>query len=110
MKLFRTLHNSALAMSASPAGLMPTAYAADTEDQIVNSILDIVVKIAFYIGIILLAWSIVMLVLAFKNEDADSKSRAIMLIVVSVVLIAVRPTLNAVLGSAGFNTTNNATP
>lgn len=106
MKLFKNLRNGALAMSAAPVeAVMPTAFAADTtEDNIVKTILEkVVLKIAFYIGIILLAWSIIMLVLAFKNEDADSKSRAIMLIVVSVVLIAVGPILKAILNSAGFS-------
>lgn len=103
MKLFKNLRNGALAMSAAPVeAVMPTAFAAGTEENIVKTILEeVVLKIAFYIGIILLAWSIIMLVLAFKNEDADSKSRAIMLIVVSVVLIAIRPILSAILKSAG---------
>ena len=97
MKLFRNLRNSALAMSAATASIVPTSFAATVDEHnLVSQILGIVTKIAMYIGIILLAWSIVMLVLAFKNEDADSKSRAIMLIVVSVVLIAIRPLFDTI--------------
>lgn len=97
MKLFRNLRNSVLAMSAAPASIVPTSFAATVDEHnLVSQILGIVTKIAMYIGIILLAWSIVMLVLAFKNEDADSKSRAIMLIVVSVVLIAIRPLFDTI--------------
>ena len=72
----------------------------DTTGSLVANILNkVVLPIFMWIGIILLAWAIGMLVLAFKNEDADSKSRAIMLIVVSVVLISLRPIMGAVLSS-----------
>jgi hypothetical protein len=45
-----------------------------------------------------------MLVLALKNEDADSKSRAIMLIAVSIALIGVGTLLAPILKAAGFAT------
>ena len=54
---------------------------------LMSSILGIILTIFKYIGILLLAWSVGMLVLAFKNEDADSKSRAMMMMVVSIILI-----------------------
>ena len=90
MKLFKTVRNSALAMSAVSASMAPTAFAAVDDKQLINSILDVMYKMALYIGIILLAWGVIMLVLALKNEDADSKSRAIMLIAVSIALISVK--------------------
>ena len=40
------------------------------------------------VGIILAIYSVGQLILAFKNEDADSKSRASTLLVVSIILIA----------------------
>ncbi len=88
-------------MSFAPVGALGVAHAADdAPGKIVETILNkVVLPIFMWIGVILLAWGIGMLVLAFKNEDADSKSRAIMLIVVSVVLIALRPIMGAVLGS-----------
>ena len=103
MKLFNHLRNSALAMSAAAVTMVPTAFAAPTLDatskKIVQAILNLVQTLGLTIGIILLAWSVVMLILAFKNEDADSKSRAIMLLVVSIALIGIggliKPILNA---------------
>lgn len=75
-------------------------FAADASDggmsDIINALLDVILKIFFYIGILLLAWSVGMLVLAFKNEDADSKSRSMMLLVVSIALIGLKPLLEAV--------------
>lgn len=64
-------------------------------DALVGKILAFIVKIFFYIGCILLLWSIGQLVLAFKNDDADSKSKAAMLMVVSIILICIRPVFNA---------------
>lgn len=58
-------------------------------DVLVKTLIDYVFKIFQYIGVILLAWSIGSLVLAFKDENADGKSRAIMVLVVSVLLISV---------------------
>lgn len=72
---------------------------------IVNAILDIILDVFFYIGILLLAWSVGMLILAFKNEDADSKSRAMMLLVVSVALIGFPALLGVVLDGTGFTMT-----
>ena len=63
--------------------------------SVVKDLVDIVFQIFFYIGVLLLAWSIGMLVLAFKNEDADSKSRAMMLLVVSCVLMGIKTLFNA---------------
>lgn len=63
---------------------------ADQASTLVGTLIDIVCKIFMYIGILLSVWSVGMLVLAFKNEDADSKSRAMMLLVVSCVLIGIK--------------------
>jgi hypothetical protein len=80
--------------------LTPFVYAADGDiegaDVTVSKLVDIIVSIFRYIGILLLAWSIGMLVLAFKNEDADSKSRALMLLVVSCVLIGIKSLISLV--------------
>ena len=85
---------NALAMVASITAVVPVAsvmtVCADPSDsELVTNVLGLIFKIFRYIGILLLAWSIGMLVLAFKNEDADSKSRAIMMMVVSVVLVGI---------------------
>ena len=75
----------------------PTSGSGTTVDpkSVVSDLVEIVFDIFFYIGVLLLAWSIGMLVLAFKNEDADSKSRAMMLLVVSCVLMGIRTLFNA---------------
>lgn len=102
MKLLKSIRNGALAMSTASMALVPTAFADATGNAVVKAILNVVYDMAFYIGIILLAWSVVMLVLALKNEDADSKSRAIMLIAVSIALIGIGTLLEPILTAAGF--------
>lgn len=41
-------------------------------------------------GAILLAWGIGMLVLAFKNEDAEQKQRSLMLVIFAILLMGMR--------------------
>lgn len=59
---------------------------ADTTTGIMHKIKNLVYKIFKYIGFILVIWGVGQLILAFKNEDSDSKSRAIMSIVAGAAL------------------------
>lgn len=94
-------------MLATFAIALPSASALDVfasgvkvnETKLFDNVLGVIYKIFRYIGILLLAWSIGMLVLAFKNEDADSKSRAMMMAVVSIVLVGIPSIINTVLGT-----------
>lgn len=101
----RLKHNAKYLAVASSFGvtsatIMPVAADVDdTAGEVVGEILKFVCTIFRYIGIVLLAWGIGQLVLAFKNEDADSKSRAIMLIIVSIVLVALKSALKAILNT-----------
>ena len=103
------IKKNALAVTTSIATIIPMASTMNvfatttgTEDALIKNVLNVIFNIFRYIGILLLAWSIGMLVLAFKNEDADSKSRAIMMIVVSVVLIGIKTVFTG-LNIAGFS-------
>ena len=80
-----------VAGSTASAALVGTsfAFAATTAKTLVGNLLGYVFAIFKYIGWLLLAWGIGQLVLAFKNEDADSKSRAMMLIVVAIILTVI---------------------
>ena len=66
-----------------------------------SSILGAVFQIFFYVGALLLAWSIGQLILAFKNEDADSKSRAVLVIVVSCLLLSSKQIYNSIIKNLG---------
>ncbi len=77
------------------------SFAADNVSMsgIVQNIVDKVIKPVFIaIGVLLLAWGVGMLVLAFKNEDAESKSRAMMLIAVSVALVGIGSFITSIVG------------
>ena len=71
-------------------------------DSIIKALAGIILKIFGYIGVLLIHWGIGQLVLAFKNEDADSKSRAIMLIVAAAVLLALKPLLSTIPGISQY--------
>ena len=65
--------------------------------DLVGGVIDFILDMFMYIGILLLLWACGMLFLAFKNEDADSKSRAMMVAVASIGLITLKGILQAVL-------------
>lgn len=67
-------------------GMVGNVCYADTTTDVMNKIKDLVYKIFKYIGFILVIWGVGQLILAFKNEDSDSKSRAIMSIVAGAAL------------------------
>lgn len=75
--------------AGAAVGLIPTVSAITAGDAI-SKVVNIVLDIFRYIGIILTLWGIGSLVMAFKNEDADSKSRAIMSLVVGIALITLK--------------------
>lgn len=72
--------------------LNPAFAASDytaTITDIVQQIVNIVGTIFQVIGVILAIYAVGQLVLAFKNEDANSKSSASQLLVVAIILIAI---------------------
>lgn len=89
------------AMPFATMSLAAPASSSDTAKNLVGTVLGVICDIFLAIGVLLLAWSVGMLFLAFKNEDADSKSRSMMMAVVSIVLIAFKGILGVVLTSAG---------
>ncbi len=71
--------------------LINPAFAVTGEDKVksvLESMIDIIGLVFQAVGVVLSVYSVGQLVLAFKNEDADSKSRASTMLVVGVVLIA----------------------
>jgi len=87
--------------SCAVSALTATTAQIEGADQVVSSMLGIILAIARYIGILLAVWGVIQLMLAFKNEDADSKSRSMMLIVASIALISAQSIVNTLLGSIG---------
>lgn len=77
------------AAAPAPAGPDPAA--------IVSTFLGYVLDMFICVGALLGVWAVAQLALAFKNEDADSKSRAMMMLIVAAILIGITPLANAVL-------------
>lgn len=74
----------------------PSAEADSQLKSVFGNIKALIGTIFKWIGWMLLAWGVAQLLLAFKNEDADSKSRAMMLIGVGAGLTVVNTFINMV--------------
>ena len=74
-----------------------------TPEGIIKELLKVIFDIAKWIGILLLAWGAITLVLAIRNEDADSKSRAVLFLVVAIVLICLGSVFSDVLTAIGVS-------
>ena len=75
-----------LSLDTMKEQVMEKMYPVLCSTGVMNKIKDLVYKIFKYIGFILVIWGVGQLILAFKNEDSDSKSRAIMSIVAGAAL------------------------
>ena len=101
---------TALVTSMSFALASGATATTGTAEALVKNLLGYVFAIFRYIGWLLLAWGIGQLILAFKNEDADSKSRAMMLLVVAVILTVIGNIFNGIMSSTiGGNIDTNKT-
>ncbi|MCI9545800.1 MAG: DUF2460 domain-containing protein [Lachnospiraceae bacterium] len=87
-----------LAIAGVLATIEPTFATATDPDALVKSIITIVLKMARYIGMVLVVTGVFQLVMAYKDDNADSKTRGIQLAICGVILIG----LEAVLTAAGI--------
>lgn len=90
-KMYPVLYSTGVIFS----GMVGNVCYADTTTGVMNKIKDLVYKIFKYIGFILVIWGVGQLILAFKNEDSDSKSRAIMSIVAGAALFGFETLANS---------------
>ena len=70
-----------------------TATLGDTD--IVTNMIGIILLVFRIIGIVMVVYSIGALILAFKNEDPDSKTKNTSMMVISIILIFLETIVNA---------------
>ena len=96
MKEFLSSNRFVLAGQKALIGAgLPTIEAGN----MMTNLIAIVCDIFRMIGAVLLVWAIGQLVMAFRNEDADSKSRAMMVLVCAILLISVKTVYQALTGT-----------
>lgn len=81
------------------------AYASGTQHiayPIISRIWNLFISVALMAGVLVMAASIMQLIQAFKDEDADAKSKAIRHIAVGVALLSFQLLLDPILGTLGF--------
>ena len=94
---------SATAVTSSVGMIAMAATSGNSNTKkIIGNVLGYVMAIFRYIGYVLAAWGVGQLVLAFKNDDADSKSRAIMTIVAAVALVGIGVLMKLIIGDNGI--------
>lgn len=77
-----------LAMLA-PMGTFCVNTNVDT-NTVLTGVLDVIFDVARYVGIVLCVSGLFMLILAYKDDNADGQSRAVRLVVVSLVLLGLK--------------------
>lgn len=85
---------------------MPMASASGSTaaaKTIIQGFLGYVVDMFICVGVLLGVWAIAQLALSFKNEDADSKSRAMMMLIVAAMLIGIQALAQLVLSGTGLS-------
>lgn len=87
---------------ANGAGSGGGGNSTSTLESTLGKVVGVVFDLFRYIGIVLALWGVGSLVMAFKNEDADSKSRAIMSLVVGLVLMFLETVAKPILDAANI--------
>lgn len=59
-------------------------------DSMMGGIIDIIIKLAMYVGIALAAGGVFSWLLAYKDENSDNQARGIRLVVIGGALIGLR--------------------
>lgn len=62
-------------------------------EQVIGGFVDIVCQLARYVGIVIVVIGVVMFVLAQKDDNAESQSRAVRLAVVGAFLLSLKTVL-----------------
>lgn len=65
-------------------------------DAMIGGIVDFICKVAFYIGAVVLVSGIFMFIFAYKDDNAESQSRAIRFAVIGAVLLGLKQMLNLI--------------
>lgn len=81
------------------------AYASEIHSiayPIISRIWNLFIRVTFMAGILVMTASIIQLIQAFKDEDAEAKSKAIRYIAVGVALLSFQLLLDPILGALGF--------
>lgn len=75
---------------AMPASAGTTINTGATTETVIGGILDVVFKVAMYMGIVIAVIGVVSFILAFKDDNAESQSRGIRLAIVGTALIGMK--------------------
>lgn len=81
---------SVTAISMMAVTMISMCCAEDAAAKVITEMISIICRVFRYVGVVLGVYSVGQLVMAFKNEDADSKSRATTMLVVAGILVGIK--------------------
>ena len=90
MKVFNIATCVGVAGCMAGAAFAAKQSANTKAEGVLKNMITIIEDVFRYVGVVLAVYSIGQLIMAFKNEDADSKSRATTMLVVACVLIGIK--------------------
>lgn len=91
--------NKSMPLLTAIAGVIATVeptFATNETEALVTSVIDIVLDMARYIGMVLVVTGVFQLVMAYKDDNADAKTRGIQLAICGIVLIGLKSILDGV--------------
>ena len=89
-KIKKTMFAGAVGFGASaPVNVLATGGNQTTSDQVVGEVINVIFKIAKYVAIVWFAWALVQLFMAFRNDDANSKTQSVTQMVAAIALFGI---------------------
>lgn len=85
-----------LAVAATGTGVTVSNLDNQTIDSLVGKVIEQVLTLARYVGVILLVFGIYQLYMSFKDENPDGKVKAITLLITSVGLMTIKSIMKAI--------------
>lgn len=80
-----------MAMASTSPAFAATQIKTDLDTEtVIGGILDVIFKIALYIGIVIAVVGVFSFILAFKDDNAEAQSRGIRLAIVGCALIGLK--------------------
>ena len=117
-KLANAIRSRAFAMSTlSLASLSAfvVAHADGDEDfdsqagRLVGRIINVLIKIVRWAGVVILAWGIISFVMGMRDEDVEKKHKATTLSLVGIAMVLIGFLLEPILSALGMNITISTT-
>ena len=95
------MFGSFMARSLSSIALAADASFSTSQNQFVEKVLGVFVEIVRGAGVLLLAYAIYQVIVAFQSDNSEAKVKAVALLILSVAIINLKSIMNQVFVGLG---------